>query len=165
MNDRGTYLFIGKVMALPFLLATEIPAMYAQLQANASTPRLQQFMEYIETIWINNTTWPPSTWSVYMKAIRTNNDIEGWHLGLNRRASGKSQLPFYLLVDLLHSKARRTALQIRLVSERKLRRIQKKKYRQLQTKIFGLWEDYENGEHSARQLLKACLYLNGPASS
>ena len=84
MNDHGTYLFIGKVMALPFLLATEIPAMYAQLQANASSPRLQQFMEYIETIWINSTTWPPSTWSLYMKAIRTNNDIEGWHLGLNR---------------------------------------------------------------------------------
>lgn len=127
MNDRGTYSFIRKVMALPFLPATEIPAMYAQLQANASTPRLQQFMEYVETTWINSTTWPPSTWSVYMKAILTNNDIEGWHLGLNRRAWGKSQLPFYLLVDLLHSEARRTALQIRLVSERKLRRIQKKK--------------------------------------
>lgn len=27
------------------------------------------------------------------------------------------------------------------------------------------WEDYENGESSARQLLKACSYLNGPASS
>ena len=27
------------------------------------------------------------------------------------------------------------------------------------------WEDYENGERSARQLLKACSYLNGPASS
>lgn len=49
MNDRGTYSFIRKVMALPFLPATEIPAMYAQLQANASTPRLQQFMEYVET--------------------------------------------------------------------------------------------------------------------
>ena len=45
-------------MALPFLPATEIPAIYAQLQANASTPRLQQFMEYVETTWINNTTWP-----------------------------------------------------------------------------------------------------------
>ena len=57
--------------------------------------------------------------TVNVEAIRTNNDIEGWHLGLNRCASGKSQLPFYLLVDLLHSEARRTALQIRLVSERK----------------------------------------------
>ena len=34
-----------------------------------------------------------------MKSIRTNNDIEGWHLGLNRRAAGKSQLPLYLLVS------------------------------------------------------------------
>ena len=25
-----------------------------------------------------------------MKSIRTNNDVEGWNLGLNRRASGKS---------------------------------------------------------------------------
>ena len=56
--------------------------------------------------------------------MRTNNDIEGWHLGLNRRASGKSQLPLYLLIRLLHREARRTSLQIRLVSE-KLRRIRK----------------------------------------
>lgn len=96
MNDRGTYLFIGKVMALPFLLATEIPAMYAQLQANASTPRLQQFMEYIETIWINSTTWPPSTWSVYMKAIRTNNDIEGWHRGMASRSQSHQASHSYL---------------------------------------------------------------------
>ena len=62
-----------------------------------------------------------------MKSVRTNNDIDGWHLGLNRRASGKSQLPLYLLIRLLHCEARRTSLQIRLVSERKLRSIQKKK--------------------------------------
>ena len=108
---------------------------------------------------------PPSLWSVFMKAIRTNNEIEGWHLGLNRRASGKSQIPLYLLISLLHREARRIALQIRLVSERKLRGIQKKKFRQLQTKIFGLSDEYQNGERGARQLLKACSYLNGPAAS
>ena len=62
-----------------------------------------------------------------MKSVRTNNDIDGWHLGLNRRASGKSQLPLYLLIRLRHREARRTSLQIRLVSERKLRSVQKKK--------------------------------------
>ena len=43
-----------------------------------------------------------------MKSIRTNNDIEGWHLGLNRRAAGKSQLPLYLLISLLYREARLT---------------------------------------------------------
>ena len=40
----------------------------------------------------------------YMKSIRTNNDVEGWHLRLNSQASGKSQVPFYLLVKLLQVK-------------------------------------------------------------
>ena len=36
---------------------------------------------------------------------RTNNDVEGWHFRLNRQASGKSQLSFYILVKLLHKEA------------------------------------------------------------
>ena len=100
-----------------------------------------------------------------MKSIRTNNDMEGWHLGLNRRASGKSHLSLYLLIRLLHHEARRTSLQIRLVSEKKLRRIQKKKFRELQTKIFNLWDQFNSGARSAINLLKACSYLNGPVTS
>ena len=49
-----------------------------------------------------------------------------------------------------------------LVSEKKLRRIQRRKYRELQQRIFELWDLYEAGERSARRLLKACSYLNGP---
>ena len=163
-NDRGTYAFIKK-MALLFLPAVEIPAMYGQPQEMASTPKLQQFMHYVGSNWITGNTWPPSSWRVYMKSVPTNNDIEGWHLGLNRRASGKSQLPLYLLIRLLHREARLTSLQIRLVSEKKLRRIQRKKYRELQTKIFNLWDEFNSGARSARKLLKACSYLNGPVSS
>ena len=37
---------------------------------------------------------------------------------LNRRAQGKSQLPFYLLVELLFQEAKLTSLQIRLVSDK-----------------------------------------------
>ena len=164
-NDRGTYAFIRKVMALPFLPADEIPEMYARLEGIPETPKLQDFMQYVGRNWITGQTWPPSSWSVFMKSIRTNNDIEGWHLGLNRRAAGKSQLPLYLLISLLHREARLTSLQIRLVSEKKLRRIQRKKFRDLQTKIFALWDKFSSGECSARKLLKACSYLNGPAAS
>ena len=153
-------------MALPFIPAEEIPEMFQQLerQVGAAGDRLQAFTEYVRDTWVDSTMWPPSTWSVFLQAIRTNNDVEHWHLGLNRRATLESpmQLPFYILIQLLHREARLTSLHIRLVSERKLRRIQRKKYCNLQTKIFSLLEGFTNGERSARRLLKACSYLNGP---
>ena len=102
----------------------------------------------------------------YREAVPSGKSID-WRCveckGLNRRASGRTQLPLYLLIELLHREARLTAIQIRLVSEKKLRRIQRRKYRELQQRIFELWDQYEAGERSARRLLKACSYLNGPA--
>ena len=46
-----------------------------------------------------------------------NNDVEGWHSGLNKRASGRAQMPLYMLINLLHKEACLVALQIRLVSK------------------------------------------------
>ena len=73
----------------------------------------------------------------------TNNDVEGWHNSFNRRAHGKGQLPLYLLIELLHQEARLTSLQFRLVSERKLRRVQRKVYHNMQARIFYLWDEYD----------------------
>ena len=95
--------------------------------------------------------------------VRTNNDIEGWHNGLHHRASGKWSMPFYLLRDLLHQEARLTALLICLVSEKKLKRIQRAKYRSFQAKIFDHWDDFSNERNTAEQLLKQCAHLNGPS--
>ena len=56
----------------------------------------------------------------------TNNDIEGWHNGLNKCASGRAQKQLYMLVHLLHKEAYLVAHQVRLVSKRKLTKLQKK---------------------------------------
>ena len=64
----------------------------------------------------------------------TNNDTEGWHHVLNRGAEGKTRLPLYLLIQLLHQEARLTSLQIRLVTEKKLKKVQRKTYRMIQSK-------------------------------
>ena len=71
------------------------------------------------------------TWSVYQQPIRTNNDIDGWHNALNGRAGGQRRLPLYSLIELLHREVRLTAVTIRLVSENKLKRMQRKLYRDL----------------------------------
>jgi len=47
-------------------------------------------------------------------------------------------------------------VQIRLVSDKKLKRIQRKAYRRLQAKMFALWEDYANNVKTAAELFKAC---------
>ena len=51
-------------------------------------------------------------------------------------------------------------IQIRLVSNQKLTRIQRRANRRLQSKVFGFWEKYENGKKIAAQLLKSMSRLN-----
>ena len=53
-------------------------------------------------------------------------------------------------------------LTLRLVSEGKLRRYQKKTYRDLQGKVALHWDLYRAGEKTAMQMLKAFARLYGP---
>lgn len=76
--------------------------MFERLSGDALRGPIQQLMEYVSLTWIINTILPPpSSWSVFMLSVRTNKDLEGWHHGLQRRASGRANLPFYMLVGLL----------------------------------------------------------------
>ena len=97
------------------------------------------------------------------QANRTNHDREGWHNAINRRAGGQCGLPLYLLIELLDREAKLTTVTIRLVSDNKLKRIQRKVTRNIQAKLFSSWEKYENNEKTAAQLLKICSRLYGPA--
>ena len=45
------------------------------------------------------TVFTPRNWWVYKQPIRANNDLEGWHNALNRRAGGQCSLPLYLLIE------------------------------------------------------------------
>ena len=131
-EDRGTRALIQKVMALPFLEEEDIRLHFQRLQQTANTAPLRQFTNYVSSTWIESITWPPSSWSVFMQSVRTNNDVEGWHNGLHTRAQDKSQLPMYLLIDLLYKEAKLTSLNVCMVSEKKLRQVQWRIYRQIQ---------------------------------
>lgn len=54
-------------------------------------------------------------------AVRTNNDVEGWHHRINRRGQNFC-LPFYVLVILLHKETTSIPTQLKIISEGKLRR-------------------------------------------
>ena len=118
-------------MTLPFLPEHEILQMFQVLKRETTTTALEQLISYIDDTWIKSTTWCPAAWCVFLRPICTNNDVEGWHNGLNRGANGKCRLPLYMLTTILRQEFRLAELQIRLVSERKLTRIQRKNYRDL----------------------------------
>jgi hypothetical protein len=137
--------------------------MFENLSQQVQDPALCNLVTYIKDQWIESQIFPPTNWSIYKQVIRTNNDIEGWHNALNRHAGSRANLSFYLLIEILNKEAEMTAINIRLVSERKLKRIQRKKYRKLQERLFNYWELYENGQKNSDELLRFCSHLNGPA--
>ena len=115
-------------MALPFLPRREVRPMFHLLCRQAQTQSLQNLVSYINNQWIESTVFPPKRWSVFRQPVRINNDLEGWHNALNRRANGQSGLPLYLLIQLLEKEARLTTIAIRLVSDQKHSTVQRKCY-------------------------------------
>ena len=161
-TEKGTtYSFVKKLMALPFIPHEYIPDVFTELSRQTENQQLLELIHYIRNTWIESTVWPPASWSVFNLATRTNNDVEGWHHRLNDRAE-RGQLSLYLLVPLLHQEAEMLPLQIKLVSEKKMKRYQRKDVRTRQARINNLWGAFVDNEISVKQLLKRCSRLNGP---
>ncbi|CAH1239166.1 Hypp5743 [Branchiostoma lanceolatum] len=72
--DKGTRSFIRLVLARPFLPSEHIVPMFLRLQRKASTPALRALMDYVDSTWIGSRLQPPSSWSVFWRTVRTNND-------------------------------------------------------------------------------------------
>ena len=123
---------------------------------------VSQLFDYVESTWMSG-LWSPDVWSSFMRAVRTNNDVEGWHNRLNRR-TGRSNLSLYKLIRILHQEAATVSLQVSLVSPKKMAKYQRREWRSQQGRIFRLWDSYVSGEKSAKQLLRAsaALYGNAP---
>lgn len=83
-SKRNTATFLKELMSLPFLPAEQIPSTFQDFQnllQPAHPKPLHQLMQYLEDTWIYG-NWTPTDWSVYKMAVRTNNDVEGYHHGL-----------------------------------------------------------------------------------
>jgi hypothetical protein len=90
--------------------------------------RTKDLAAYVHDTWIQSTVWDIPSWSVFRRAIWTNNDVEGWHRRFNDRATGANK-PFYELLELLRDETTKIPIQVWLVSEGKLKRCQCKKAR------------------------------------
>ncbi|XP_071806979.1 uncharacterized protein [Asterias amurensis] len=158
MEKADVYRLLSNLMGLPFLPAEFIHPMFQSLRRKAGTPMLQRVFDYVAATWITGPVWPPTTWSCYGQSIRTNNDCEGWHLRLLTKAR-KIKVPMYLLIKVLHDEALFVEVQVKLVSEHKLKKHQRKIYRKTQRLVFRYWGEFADGERSAKSLLHACACL------
>ena len=90
----------------------------------------------------------------FKRAIRTNNDVEGWHNMLNTRAHHSYTISFYILVSMLHSEAILILVQQQLVYEDKLRKYQKKQTPAFQDKLFQLRREYRKANLNNKSAVK-----------
>ena len=86
-----------------------------------------------------------------MLQCRFNSNVVSW-----------GPVPFYLLVTELYAESTDIPGQLKLVSEGKLKRYQRKCSRQIQGQVFGLWKQYVRREITASQLLRECTFVYGP---
>ena len=109
---------IRQLMALPNLPAEHIPPAFEKLKASCGhSPQLTALTKYLSKTWVFSISRPPASWTTFKKSVRTNNDAEGWHHRLNKRAL-HDHMNIYLLVMLLHKEALLLPLQVRLRYER-----------------------------------------------
>ena len=49
-------------------------------------------------------------------------------------------ISFYMLIQLLHEESKLVTIQVRLVSDKKLKRTERRQYREVQAKLVKQWE-------------------------
>ncbi|CAG2204085.1 unnamed protein product [Mytilus edulis] len=143
-KQDNVHRFIRQLMALPYLPKEHIPAAFQKLKSRIQpNNRMYRLLTYIQRRWIDSTIFPISAWTVFGQPIRTNNDVEGWHNRLNRKAKGAS-LHLYVMLKVLSDEARYLPMQIQLVSEHKLTRYQRAATKRSQSKLMELWDSYRS---------------------
>jgi hypothetical protein len=119
-------------------------------------------LAYIDETWLQNATWPVGNVSVYRQQVRTNNDVEGWHRRVKQEAHLRGDLNLYLLIKLLHDEAQHARLQVRLLSERRLRRHVRRNVMSVNGRLQALWDSYDAGDVSTSTFLRRAARLQLP---
>ena len=146
---------LRKLLALPYLPPDAIHRSFNRLEDAAlehGDSRLADLFEYVRTTWFESGVWSVESWNVYNRAVRTNNDCEGWHRRLNTRLPENVNL--YLMILGLEEESLLISAQVELVKDLRLTRDQKPSYVRLQQRIVTAWREYEAGHLTEEQLLR-----------
>ena len=156
----GHHRVLRQLMSLPLLPASHMRPAFDALSATVPTSAtaVVQLLQYVQSTWLENSTWTPANLTCYCQQVRTNNDVEGWHRRLNQQAR-RGALPLYMMIRLLHDEAETVSLQVRLMSDGRLRRYARRRYTTVNGRLWDLWTQYADGKRSASSLLRAASRL------
>ena len=100
--------------------------------------------------------------SLPRQQVRTNNDVEEWHWRVKQEAHLRGDLNLYLLIKLLHDEAQHARLQVRLLSEGRLRRHVRRNVMSVNGRLQALWDGYDAGDVSTSTFLRRAARLQLP---
>ncbi|CAD5126722.1 DgyrCDS14782 [Dimorphilus gyrociliatus] len=157
-RKRAEWFEMRQIMALPFLPSHITPIEFGRIKDYLqSINKLGDLIKYFERTWIIDNIWSPKQWSVYQNAIRTNNDVEGFHNRLNGNLRANSS--FYSVIDELKREADLIPAYQRMLSEKKILRYQRKHYKNMQSEIFKIWQRFDNHQLTSSEVLEKCSIL------
>jgi len=133
-ENSDTHPYLKRMMSLPYLPYQHIPSVFNGLEAKTLTDQLAVLVSYFETTWIANDIYGEQragacifrvyTWTMMLKAGIKDWTVEG--------------IPKYLL---LYEEDSYITNQLRLISDSKLKRTQKKIDQDMQAPIFKYWRN------------------------
>ena len=107
--------------------------------------------------WLNG-DFPPAMWNVHAATTRTNNVVEGWHSRLNK-AIGCCHPNVYKLVTVLKGEQALTELTIRRADTGAPPPPRRRKYRDLDTRLDRLLDQYRQGQLTTDNYLTALRHV------
>lgn len=150
--------YIKELMALPNLPPTHIAPAFNRLRDarpdTAHNESMTKLLAYLQKTWIESRMCPPASWSTYKRAVRTNNDVEGWHARLNSRTEGNPNL--YVLVRRLYEEAEDLPIQVRMVAQGQVLRRTSTVAKSKAAALFRLWQQYDDKEIRTSAFLREC---------
>jgi hypothetical protein len=87
---------------------------------------------------------------------------QGWHRRVKQEAHLRGDLNLYLLIKLLHDEAQHARLQVRLLSEGRLRRHVRRNVMSVNGRLQALWDSYDAGDVSTSTFLRRAARLQLP---
>ena len=116
--------------------------------------RVMNVVDYVMNYWVEG-PWCPADWSVFGLQVRTNNDVEGWHHGLNKMGVKPTM---YILIQRLKDMSTSAALDCQFVREGKSSRKQRREHLQHCAFVEEQWKRFiiqGAGGISARTLIRS----------
>ena len=162
INDENSRLSIRKLLALAFLPIFQIPLSFENLKSQCSQ-ELQPLFEYFESYWINKIEH--ALWNMHKVQRRTNNNLEGWHLRLNRKV-GKAHANIYEFLSNLIQEQGATETLLSQIAAGNIQSLSKNdKYKQVNEKIERLTANYNSEEINIDEFLKGiALNISQPTN-